>query len=113
MINSGTAGPMLLGIFDNKTEKLSINNTLGPQVLDSSSAFRWGAVGRASDGRLLMVAWVQEAGPCGDGQPVGFGACARSITSLTRELVFDHATDQVRNAFLSVLEKRKLTKTGI
>ena len=45
-----------------------------------------------------MVAWVQEAGPCGDGQPVGFGACARSVTSLTRELVYDHATDQVRNA---------------
>ena len=98
MINSGSAGPMLLGIFDNHTEKLSINNTLGPQVLDSSSAFRWGAVGSASDGRLLMVAWVQEAGRCGDGQPVGFGACARSVTSLTRELLFDHATDQVRNA---------------
>ena len=45
-----------------------------------------------------MVAWVQESGQCGDGQPVGFGACARSVTSLTRELVFDHATDQVSNA---------------
>lgn len=95
MINSGSAGPMLLGTFDNKTEKLSINNTLGPQVLDSSTAFRWGAVGSATDGRLLMVAWVEEAGPCGDGQPKGFGACARSVTSLTRELVFDHGTDQL------------------
>ena len=98
MINTGSAGPMLLGVFDNKTEKLTINNTLGQQVLDSSSGFRWGAVGSASDGRLLMVAWVQESGQCGDGQPVGFGACARSVTSLTRELVFDHATDQVSNA---------------
>ena len=42
MINSGSAGPMLLGTFDNATEKLRINNTLGPQVLDSSTAFRWG-----------------------------------------------------------------------
>jgi hypothetical protein len=65
------------------------------QVLDSSNQFRWGAVGSASDGRLLMVAWVQESGPCGDGEPKGFGACARSITSLTRELVYDHATDQL------------------
>jgi hypothetical protein len=38
MINSGSAGPMLLGVFDRATEKLIINNTLGPQVLDTHSS---------------------------------------------------------------------------
>ena len=54
-----------------------------------------GAVGKASDGRLLIVAWITESGPCGVGQPKGFGACARSVASLIREIVFDHATDQL------------------
>ncbi len=95
MINVGSAGPMLLGILDNATQKFLVNRSLGPQVLDSSPAFRWGAVGSATDGRLLMVAWLQESGPCGPGQPKGFGACARSVTSMTRELLYDHATDQL------------------
>lgn len=97
MINSGSAGPMLLGTYDEKKEVLMINNTLGPQILDSLQdyGFNWGAVGSASDGRLLMVAWVHESGPCGDGQPADFGGCARSVASLIRELKYDHATDQL------------------
>ena len=65
MINSGSAGPMLLGTYDEKKEVLMINNTLGPQRLDSLQdyGFNWGAVGHASDGRLLMIAWVHESGP--------------------------------------------------
>ena len=42
-----------------------------------------------------MVAWVGESGPCGAGQPTGFGACARSVASLIRELTYDHAPDQL------------------
>ena len=51
--------------YDEKKEVLIINNTLGPQRLDSLQdyGFNWGAVGHASDGRLLMIAWVHESGP--------------------------------------------------
>lgn len=49
MINGGTVGPMLLGTYDNVTEKFRINNTLGGQILDGSPDFRWGAVGKASE----------------------------------------------------------------
>ena len=36
MINSGSAGPMLLGTFDEEKEIMRVDQTLGPQVLDSS-----------------------------------------------------------------------------
>ena len=36
MINSGSAGPMLLGTFDEEKEIMRVDQTLGPQVLDAS-----------------------------------------------------------------------------
>ena len=36
MINSGSAGPMLLGTFDEAKEIMRVDQKLGPQVLDSS-----------------------------------------------------------------------------
>ena len=36
MINSGSAGPMLLGTFDEEKEIMRVDQKLGPQVLDSS-----------------------------------------------------------------------------
>jgi hypothetical protein len=62
------------------------------------TAFRWAAIGDATDGRLLVVARVVEGNgktPCNPGQPKGFGACARSVASLIRELRYDHTVDQI------------------
>ena len=97
MINGGSAGPMLLGRYDSKAEKLMLDERYPPQVLDSGHAYRWGAVGWTDDGsRLLIVAWVAETGTeCDHGWGKGFGGCARSVASLVRELVFDHAVDQL------------------
>ena len=36
MINSGSAGPMLLGTFDEEKEIMRVDQKLGPQVLDAS-----------------------------------------------------------------------------
>eukprot|EP00937_MAST-01D_sp_MAST-1D-sp2_P006943 g6943.t1 len=99
MINAGSAGPLLLGTYDERAEQMLVNNSLGPQDLDSGTAFRWAAVGDAADGRLLAVAWVEQDGQeCDHGMRGGFGGCARSVASLVRELSFDRAAGRVCSA---------------
>jgi hypothetical protein len=37
MINSGSAGPLWLGTYDATKEVMMVNNTMGPQLIDSGA----------------------------------------------------------------------------
>ena len=113
IINVGGGERFMLGTYDNKTERLLLNDSIGQQILQSPGtvgSFHWGAMGNAADGRLLLVAWTQSVDPlfpggwdqnasismpCEHGVRGGFGGCAKSVASLVREVHFDHASEQL------------------
>lgn len=81
MINADTGDSFYLGVYNYTTEKLNI--TSRRQTIDSSSFFQFGAVGTASDGRLLTTDWL------------GMYKYPVNALSSIRELTYDRAVGQL------------------
>lgn len=72
--------------------------TLGPQLLENgcgdggfpAGRGSWAVAGQTNDGRLLKVDWVKESPPCR-----GLGGWCANVASLVRELLYDHAAEQL------------------
>jgi sucrose-6-phosphate hydrolase SacC (GH32 family) len=106
MLNMDTGTSFAVGRYDPQAEKLKlISGTDGKMirhVIDQSTrgVYKWATTGRASDGRLLTMAWIDE-GECAHDSPPGpnprdcNGMRHRSVLSLPREILYDERTQQL------------------
>eukprot|EP01052_Picozoa_sp_SAG31_P047607 SAG31_NODE_9599_length_1252_cov_11.466321_1_plen_282_part_01 len=101
MITLDDGRSFAIGSYDAKTEKMNLTSDASGkavrEVIDYGDVYHWAAMGLAADGRLLTIAWVDEAecaappttpGHCG-------GMSHRSVLSLPRELLWDSAVSQL------------------